>query len=56
MVALQALKSDGSLIIPDSLSSDSEVLISSLQMSGLHRTESEIRNGKHISMFTTGDL
>ena len=55
MIAFASLKkSDGTLIIPDSLSGDSDVLISSLQMSGLHRTESEIRNGKHISMFTTG--
>lgn len=55
VVAFASLrKSDGTLIIPDSISNDLDEVISSLQMSGLHRTESEIRNKGHIDQITTG--
>jgi hypothetical protein len=47
-------KSDGNAILPDSISSDLEEIVSSIQISGLHRTESEIRNKGHINQFTSG--
>lgn len=47
-------RNDGNAIIPDSIDNDLEEVISSLQMTGLHRTQSEIDDKDHVRQFTTG--